>query len=159
MAKLPQIGLGVALTLLAALAANPAPADDVPDWMREAGSGPYPFRAFLVREDGQIAATAVVGGTAWPLRWKLRGIETPKPGGRAECSDERQRAAALARGVRFLIQSKPAVITDIAPDPESGVLAGRVLLDDGRDLGDVLVGFGVARRETTARWKEPWCGW
>lgn len=154
-----RIGLGIALGLLAILVVTPASADGVPNWMQDAGNGPHPFRAFLVQENGQIAATAIIGGTAWPLRWKLRGIETPKPGGLAECSDERERAAAMARGVRFLIQFKSASITDIAPDHEPGVLTGRVLLDDGRDLGDLLVGFGFARRDTAARWQEPWCGW
>jgi hypothetical protein len=46
------------------------------------------------------------------------------------------------------------MITNIAPAPEPDVLAGCVLLDDGRNLGSGLVGFGVARRETTACWKE-----
>lgn len=159
MLKLQRTGFIVALISLVTLVVTPVQADGVPDWMREVGDGPHPFRAVQVSEDGQIAATAIIGGTAWPLRWKLRGIETPKPGGLAECSDERERAAAMARGVRFLIQFKPASITDIAPDHEPGVLTGRVLLDDGRDLGDLLVGFGFARRETVAPWQEPWCGW
>lgn len=85
---------------------------------------------------------------------RILGIDTPELHG-ARCPHERQ-AAELARDfVQRHIADGVYVITRRAPDRYARPLA-RVYLRDGRDLAQLLIREGHARRYTGGR-RQGWC--
>ncbi len=156
MNSLVQIG-GLA-SVLFGLATGSALADEAPAWLQDVQPGPYPIRVMQVEADGSIWGVAHIDGYVLPKLWRLHGVELPRPGRQAECSDERSRAAAAVRSIQCLTVGKPTAIKEVSSAPETERLAGRIILSDGRDLADALLRFGLARPQgTTVR--DPWCGW
>lgn len=85
-------------------------------------------------------------------------MELPRAGRLAECSDEQSLAHAAVRSMRWLTVGKAVTITMLSGSLGQRHLAGRIILPDGRDLSEALIGMGLARREGTTK-RDPWCGW
>ncbi len=92
-------------------------------------------------------------GLTWQGSVRVRGVDTPEI--RGQCDAERE-AAKAARDFVRKAAGKTVTLTDI----ERGMYAGRVvadvLLQDGRDLLDALIGAGHGRAYDGGR-REGWC--
>jgi len=102
--------------------------------------------------------------------YRLVGIDTPERGDKARCDDERRRAEAATTRLRALIASGDAGLTRVAcacrPGQEGsrycnyGRLCGSLLVG-GRDVGQILIGEGLAHPyvcgTTGCPQRRPWC--
>ena len=93
--------------------------------------------------------------TFWEGAVRIRNIDTPELGWRAECPQE----AALAFEAKALVEQ---YIGDrvLIVNPESGKYAGRVVADiltlEGFFIDDILIASGLAREYHGGR-REGWC--
>jgi len=102
--------------------------------------------------------------------YRLIGLDTPESGARAKCAAEREKAAAAARrlreivaggGIRFdRVACNCPANTEGTEQCNYGRLCG-VLTASGRDVGQTLIGEGLARSYNCGAWycppKKPWC--
>ena len=102
--------------------------------------------------------------------YRLVGFDTPERGDRARCDDERQRAEKATQRLRSLISTGNPRLTRVAcacrPGEEGtsrcnyGRLCG-VLTVGGRDVGQILIGEGLAHPYvcggTSCPKRQPWC--
>lgn len=96
----------------------------------------------------------------WPgFEWKgsvrLRGVDTPELGHRAECPDEAARAYAAREAIVLAIGNRALIV-----NPEQGKYAGRVVADiftvDGTSLSLLLIANDLAREYHGGR-RQGWC--
>jgi endonuclease YncB( thermonuclease family) len=102
--------------------------------------------------------------------YRLVGFDTPERGDRARCDDERQRAERATLRLRSLISTGNPRLTRVAcacrPGEEGtrncnyGRLCGSLSID-GRDVGNILIGEGLAHpyvcSGTSCPRRHPWC--
>lgn len=110
--------------------------------------------------------TVRLNGTAY----RLIGFDTPERGDKAQCDDERRRAENAAHRLRDLIATGNARLARVAcacpPGHEGsrncnyGRLCGSLTIG-GRDVGQILIGEGLARSymcgATSCPRRRPWC--
>lgn len=129
-------------------------------------SGAYPASAASY----QVTVTKVIDGdtfeidTPWMLfkeltfRVRVRNLDTPEKGQRAQCAIEAARAELATQRTRALIQESDntVTITNLGHDKYGGRIDADVHLPDGRRLADELVNDGLARHYTGGK-REGWC--
>ncbi len=79
------------------------------------------------------------------LRVRLRGVDTPEKGGRAQCDSERAAGRTATAFTAAAISEAAAVVIR---DPEWGKWGGRVVADivlDGHSLSGALIASGHGR--------------
>lgn len=146
------------LTVALSFGCSPTRGDQAPDWLQGLEAGPHPIRVLRVDDDGSVWGVAHVDGYVLPSWWRISGMDMPRPGRGAGCPDERSRADAATRSMRWLMIGKPVTIMALSDSPEPRHLAGRIILSDGRDLSEALIGWDLARRKGSTE-RDPWCGW
>lgn len=89
---------------------------------------------------------------------RIRNIDTPELGRRARCAAEARRAAA-AKGYleELLPRGQRVQLVSVAPAFHGRRTQAHVRLEDGRDLADLLVRSGYAKRWPKGRPKPTWC--
>jgi endonuclease YncB( thermonuclease family) len=112
-------------------------------------------------ERGEAAHLRVIDGDtledmATNITYRVVNIDTPETGPRARCRAERKLGNRATRQARALISSAGSV--ELRPTGRVDRYGRTVafVLIDGRDLGETLIGEGLARR-----WRgrgERWCG-
>lgn len=118
-------------------------------------AGPVPAVVERVVDGDTIAVSARV----WPghnvhVLVRVRGIDAPEPRGR--CEAETRRAAHAARLVAESVAAGRVTLTGIEGDKYYGRVVADIRLEDGRDLGSVILAAGLARAyEGGAR--RSWC--
>lgn len=140
------LGLGAAVVGLAAMQ-PPAPALGAP------------AAELRVQFDmcGRIRHTCIVDGdTIWldGVNLRMQGYDTPEPytdicGGRAEVALAHRASARL----RELLNANPIRVRTFGQDRYGRTLA--TITIDGRDVGDILIAEGLARRWPNGH--EFWC--
>jgi len=146
------------LAVVLAYGSVSALADQPPDWLQGQEAGPHPIRVLQVDDHGSVWGVAHIDGYVLTSWWRISGMDLPRAGRQAECSDERSLADAAARSMRWLTVGKAVTITALSGSPDQRHLAGRIILPDGRDLSEALIGMGLARRKGSTK-RDPWCGW
>jgi micrococcal nuclease len=96
----------------------------------------------------------VVDGDNFYVSIRLSGIDAPEEGNRAKCDQERALAKRAEARMKELLHG--LVTLDIQDVDEFGRLLANVRLHDGRDLGQVLLGEGLARPYEAGR-RPSWC--
>ncbi|WOH70673.1 thermonuclease family protein [Bradyrhizobium sp. NDS-1] len=116
----------------------------------------FPVDGDTVRHQGQI--------------YRLVGFDTPERGNKARCEDERRRAEAATDRLRQLIAGGDTRLQRVAcacrPGEEGtnrcnyGRLCGALTIG-GRDVGEILIGEGLAHRYVCSGTRCPprqrWC--
>lgn len=139
-----------AVGLLATAAAAPAGAET-----RRAVEGP--IRAHLVRVvDGD---TIEVLARIWPDHYvetlvRLDGIDAPELKGR--CPEETARAERARARLAALLVGGRLRLADVRYGKYAGRVVARVLTEDGRDVGRILLEENLVRRYDGGR-RQPWC--
>jgi endonuclease YncB( thermonuclease family) len=102
--------------------------------------------------------------------YRLVGLDTPESGARAKCAAEREKATAAVRRLREIVAGGGIRLDRVACNCPAntegteqcnyGRLCG-VLTSSGRDVGQTLIGEGLARSYNCGAWycppKQPWC--
>ncbi|MBR3782699.1 MAG: thermonuclease family protein, partial [Alphaproteobacteria bacterium] len=89
------------------------------------------------------------------VRVRLINVDTPELSG--ECSSEIQLANQAKQTVKNILPSGTIVdLQNIKDDKYLGRIDASVILPDGRDLGDVLVQKGLARKYSGGK-RYGWC--
>ena len=102
------------------------------------------------------SAVRVIDGDTFDYggdRIRIADIDTPEVRGR--CPEERARAARATRRLRALLAAGPFELVRSGRDEDRYGRKLRVVVRDGRSIGDMLVAEGLARTWTGRR--EPWC--
>jgi micrococcal nuclease len=102
------------------------------------------------------AAVRVIDGDTFDYggeRIRIADIDTPEVRGR--CPEERAQAARATRRLSALLASGPFELVRNGRDQDRYGRKLRVVVRDGRSIGDMLVAEGLARTWTGRR--EPWC--
>lgn len=86
-------------------------------------------------------------------RIRIADIDTPEVRGR--CPEERAQAALATQRLRALLASGPFELVRSGRDQDRYGRKLRVVVRDGRSIGDMLVAEGLAR--TWSGRREPWC--
>jgi endonuclease YncB( thermonuclease family) len=102
--------------------------------------------------------------------YRLVGFDTPESGSSARCERERQLAAAATRRLRQLVAGGGLILTRVRCACAAGTEGtqrcnfGRLcgtLRARGREVGEILIAEGLARRYVCGRSRcpprEPWC--
>lgn len=103
--------------------------------------------------------------------YRLAGIDTPESGPRAKCAAEREKAARASKRLREIVAGGGLSINRVscycAPGTEGtdacnyGRLCG-LLTSNGRDVGKILIGEGLAKSYDCSSGhcppKQNWCG-
>ena len=102
-------------------------------------------------------------------RYRLAGFDTPERGDLAKCDSERELAARATARLQGLISSGNASLVRVACACREGTEGTRrcnhgrlcgALMVNGRDVGDILVGEGLAHRYVcTGTHCPPRAGW
>lgn len=128
------------------------PTDDQPIVAMPAGSIQFPICS------GAVRTTCVVDGdTIWfdGVKIRIADIDAPEIG-RPKCESERVLGRRAKHRMRELLNSGPfEVVAWESRDEDRYGRKLRVILRDGRSLGDQLVSEGLAR--TWSGRREPWC--
>lgn len=82
-------------------------------------------------------------GMTWEGSVRVAGVDTPEI--RGECEEERRMALQARVMVRELLVGSLVLLAGVHDDKYGGRVVATVLLEDGRDLADVLVDAGVGR--------------
>lgn len=166
---------GVAQFASANLPAGPATTAAVAEGSAE-GINPYAeserSRAILAAQEGgpppsnlagrgrstvaTNAAVRVIDGDTFDYggeRIRIADIDTPEVRGR--CPEERAQAALATQRLRTLLAAGPFELVRNGRDRDRYGRKLRVVVRDGRSIGDTLVAEGLARTWTGRR--EPWC--
>ena len=107
---------------------------------------PGAYRARILRViDGDTVEVRVQAwiGHEIVTRLRLAGIDAPELNG--ACALERALAARARDRLAELASDEEAVLADIRPDKYFGRVAGRLILRDGRDAGQILLAEALAR--------------
>ncbi|MFO0988734.1 MAG: thermonuclease family protein [Alphaproteobacteria bacterium] len=142
--------------IAAAAAALIVAADAVQAESRSAIAGPV--RAHLVRViDGD---TVEVLARIWPdhyveARVRLAGIDAPELRGR--CAQEIALAERAKARLSALLTGHRLLLADVRYGKYAGRVVARVLTEDGRDVGEILLAEKLARAYDGGR-RAPWCG-
>lgn len=107
---------------------------------------PGAYRARILRViDGDTVEVRVQAwiGHEIVTRLRLAGIDAPELNG--ACPSERALAARARDRLAELASGEEAVLADIRPDKYFGRVAGRLILPDGRDAGQILLAEALAR--------------
>lgn len=102
------------------------------------------------------AAVRVIDGDTFDLggeRIRIADIDTPEVRGR--CPEERAQAALATQRLRVLLAAGPFELVRNGRDEDRYGRKLRIVVRDGRSIGDMLVAEGLARTWTGRR--EPWC--
>ncbi|MFK7882352.1 thermonuclease family protein [Roseobacter sp.] len=86
---------------------------------------------------------------------RLLGFDTPETY-RAECESERQQGDAATARLRDLLRLASSAQLAYQPRPDKYGRSLATLTLDGRNVADILVGEGLARRYTGGA-RRPWC--
>lgn len=87
---------------------------------------------------------------------RLRGINAPELHA-AKCPAERAKAEAVRQLLVGLVEGKTVYLQEVGPYKYGGASMGRVLLEDGRDVSQVLLQQGVVRPYDGKSARLPWC--
>lgn len=87
------------------------------------------------------------------MRIRIADIDTPEL--RSPCQGEARLAAAATRRLRALLGQGPFELKRLGRDEDRYGRKLRIVLRDGRSIGDMLVAEGLARTWTGRR--QPWC--
>ena len=102
--------------------------------------------------------------------YRLAGIDMPESGARAKCAAEREKAEAATRRLREIVARGGLRLERVSCNCPAGAegteqcnfgrLCG-VLTSSGRDVGQTLIGEGLARAYNCGAWhcpqKKSWC--
>ena len=102
------------------------------------------------------AALRVIDGDTFDYggdRIRIADIDTPEVRGR--CPEERAQAARATQRLRALLAAGPFELVRNGRDEDRYGRKLRIVVRDGRSIGDMLVAEGLARTWTGRR--EPWC--
>lgn len=108
----------------------------------------------LTEVDGDSAILPLSGGTVTGIRLRILGIDTPELRGR--CPEERAKAQEARDTFARLASPCAKVTTDFRTDAYGRVLA-RVFTRDGREIGPILIGMGLARAYDGTGPRGSWC--
>lgn len=92
------------------------------------------------------------------FRVRVRNLDTPEKGHRAQCPIEAARAELATKHTQSLIEQagNTVIITNLGHDKYGGRIDADVYLPDGRRLADELVNEGLARHYSGGK-RESWC--
>ena len=110
----------------------------------EAADYAWPVTRIVDGDTLRVDAGADLPSELAVLSVRIRGIDTPKKGGRAKCESERARGQAATA---FTSQTVAGARSNVIADPELGTWGGRVIADvvvDGRSLAAALLAAGHA---------------
>lgn len=120
-------------------------------------SGPRTGLAATSRAPGRASVSVrVIDGDTFDYageRIRIADIDTPEIRGR--CPEERAQAARATQRLSALLAAGPFELVRSGRDEDRYGRKLRVVVRDGRSIGDMLVAEGLARTWTGRR--EPWC--
>ncbi|MGJ7040917.1 endonuclease YncB(thermonuclease family) [Shinella sp. BE166] len=118
---------------------------------------PVSFRPYTICSGSKRAHCVVDGDTLWHEGTKIRVADIDAPEvGEPKCSSEAALGAKATRRMLQLVNAGPFEFQAwLGRDEDKYGRKLRVLVRDGRSLGDVLVSEGLAR--TWSGRREPWC--
>ena len=87
---------------------------------------------------------------------RLAGIDAPEIGSHARCDFERDKADAAKAYLASLIEDRDVKLAQIETDKYGGRVDARIVLDDGRDVSDLMLKKRLAMAYEGGR-KIPWC--
>lgn len=111
-------------------------------------------------KDGDTFEIAFEGGNVLNLTFsvRVRQIDTPEKNPRAQCPEEHALAqAATAFTARHLRPGTRVFLHEVGHDKYGGRILARVRLEDGRDLGALLIEQGYARPYNGEARGDWWC--
>ena len=88
------------------------------------------------------------------ITYRIENIDTPETGSRARCQAERDLGNRATQQARALVSSGDVELRPTGRIDRYGRTIAFVLID-GRDLGETMIGEGLARPWRGRR--EPWC--
>ena len=110
---------------------------------------------YVLDGDTFAAAVNVAPDISITVRVRLINVDTPELSG--ECSSEIQLANQAKQMVKNLLPSGTVVdLQNIKDDKYLGRIDANVIMPDGRDLGNVLVQRGLARKYSGGK-RNGWC--
>lgn len=110
---------------------------------------------YVVDGDTFSAHVSVAGDVRVPIHVRLINVDTPELSG--ACAEEIKMARnARGRLEKLLPRGATVELDNVKDDKYLGRIDANVVLDDGRDVGNVLVQEGLARRYDGGR-RRPWC--
>ena len=132
-----------------------------PYFLVSARGAPFegPVSAHVVRViDGD---TAQVEALIWinqriDVNVRLAGIDAPEIGSHAHCDFERGKADQARTYLASLIEDRDVKLTGIETDKYGGRVDAHILLDDGRDVSDLMLKKRLALAYDGGR-KTSWC--
>src|SRR4051794_12009939 len=130
----------VAAAFLAAPAGAQAPAEG-------------PWRLVDVR-DGDTVILGTNAGFVTAIKIRLYGVDAPETRGR--CAEETAAAAAATQRLRELVSRRVRIVSYLETDAYGRMLA-RLYDRDRRDISEVLIAEGHARRLGSNERRRPWC--
>ena len=87
---------------------------------------------------------------------RLAGIDAPEIGSHARCDFERDKADQAKAYLASLIDDRDVRLIGIETDKYGGRVDARILLDDGRDVSDLMLKKRLVMAYDGGR-KTPWC--
>src|SRR5262249_25963629 len=87
---------------------------------------------------------------------RLAGIDAPELGSHAHCDSERDKADEARAYLASLIEDRDVKLLGIATDKYGGRGDARILLEDGRDVSDLMLKKRLAIAYDGGR-KSTWC--
>ncbi len=117
--------------------------------------GPVPADVVSVIDGDTLDVRAHVWlGQTVAIRVRLDGIDTPELRGR--CAAERTAAEAARELVRARIGADPVRLMEVRYGKYAGRVLARIVLEDGEDLGAILLAAGLGRPYDGGA-RAPWC--
>lgn len=110
------------------------------------------YRSVVVTDGDTVIVPASGPATGWRVR--ALGYDTPEILG--ACAFERQKAQEAKQKAIELTQGGLDVTSGLEVEGR-GRFLGTLRLPDGRDLGAVLIGLGLARPYDGKTARQPWC--
>jgi micrococcal nuclease len=109
----------------------------------------------VAEELRSVDPKTVIDGDTFYVSIRVFGIDAPEQGDRAKCDQEREWAKRAKERMRELFRGR--VTLDLHGIDEFGRLLATVRLQDGRDLGEVLLKENLARPYKAGHTPN-WCG-
>lgn len=109
----------------------------------------------VVDGDTLVIRARIWLGQTVETKVRIAGIDAPER--RARCRRERDLARQATARLRSLLAGGAAVLRDVRYGKFAGRVLARVETPEGRDVGAVLVGEGLARPYRGGR-RRGWCG-
>lgn len=101
------------------------------------------------------AYVALENGVKISVRVRIMQIDAPEMNGRCDREIEMARGAKMRLG-NLLPQGKRVMLYDVRDDKYLGRIDAYVRDNDGRDIGDIMLREGHARKYSGGR-RQPWC--